>query len=288
MIIEITDVSKIYKRNIKKFYALKNLFLQIKEGEIFGMLGPNGAGKTTTLKIIAGITNPSEGKVIIKGKPVGENSKWEIGFLPENPSFFKNLKAKELLNLVGDLFNFPPEKKKERIDELLRLVNLEKFSEEKISTFSRGMIQRIGIAQAIFHDPEILILDEPMTGLDPLGRRMLKNLILSLREKGKTIIISTHDLEDAENLCDRVALINKGELINTVEVNSLFFDSYEIVYIEDMMGNEKRIRVKESELWDSIEKIKQNNGKIKSITNKREGILEEFYLEHIKDTDLLL
>lgn len=288
MIIEITNVSKIYKRNIKRFYALKNLSLQIKEGEIFGMLGPNGAGKTTTLKIIAGITNPSAGRVMVKGKPAGENSKWEIGFLPENPSFFKNLKARELLNLVGDLFNFPSEKKKERIDELLKLVNLERFGEEKISTFSRGMIQRIGIAQAIFHDPEILILDEPMTGLDPLGRRMLKNLILSLREKGKTIIISTHDLEDAENLCDRVALINKGELIDTVEVNSLFFDSYEIVYVEDMIGNEKKIRVKESELWNSIEKIKQSNGKIKSITNKREGILEEFYMEHIKDTDLLL
>lgn len=288
MIIEITNVSKIYKRNIKKFYALKNLSLQIKEGEIFGMLGPNGAGKTTTLKIIAGIINPSSGKVLIKGEPVGEKTKSQVGFLPENPSFFKNLKARELLNLVGDLFNFPSEKKKERINELLKLVNLERFGEEKISTFSRGMIQRIGIAQAIFHDPEILILDEPMTGLDPLGRRMLKNLILSLREKGKTIIISTHDLEDAENLCDRVALINKGELINTVEVNSLFFDTYEIVYVEDLVGNEKRIRIKESELWDSIEKIKQNNGKIKSITNKREGILEEFYMEHIKDTDLLL
>lgn len=288
MIIEITNVSKIYKRNIKKFYALKNLSLQIKEGEIFGMLGPNGAGKTTTLKIIAGITNPSEGKVMIKGKPVGENSKWEIGFLPENPSFFKNLKARELLNLVGDLFNFSPEKKRERIDELLKLVNLERFAEEKISTFSRGMIQRLGIAQAIFHDPEILILDEPMTGLDPLGRRMLRDLILSLKNKGKTIIISTHDLEDAENLCETVALINKGELINTVEVNSLFPDIYEIVYVENEKGNEKRIRVKEREIWDFMEKIKQENGKIISLIQKGKGALEEFYMEHIKDTDLLL
>ncbi len=149
------------------------------------------------------------------------------------------------------------------------------------------MIQRIGIAQAIFHDPEILILDEPMTGLDPLGRRMLKELILSLRDKGKTIILSTHDLEDAENLCDRVALINKGELINTVDVNSIFPDTYEVVYYEDGR-DEKKIRVKESELWDFIERIKQNNGKIKSIIQQGKGSLEEFYMEQIKDTDLLI
>lgn len=286
MIIEISHVSKIYKRNIKKFYALKDLSLEIKEGEIFGMLGPNGAGKTTTLKIIAGIINPSSGKVLIKGEPIGEKSKSQIGFLPENPSFFKNLKARELLDLVGDLFNFSPQKKKERIEELLNLVNLEKFRDEKISTFSRGMIQRIGIAQAIFHDPEILILDEPMTGLDPIGRRMLRELILSLRDKGKTIIISTHDLEDAENLCDRVALINKGELINTVEVDSLFPDTYEIVYVED--GREKRVKIKEREIWGLIERIRENNGKIISIFQKGKGALEEFYMEHIKDTDLLL
>lgn len=287
MIVEILNVSKIYKRNIKKFYALKNLSLKISKGEIFGMLGPNGAGKTTTLKIIAGIINPSSGKVLIKGEPVGEKSKLCIGFLPENPSFFKNLKAVELLNLVGDLFGFSPEKKKERVDELLKLVNLERFRDEKISTFSRGMIQRIGIAQAIFHDPEILILDEPMAGLDPLGRRMLKELILSLKDKGKTIILSTHDLEDAENLCDRVALINKGELLNTVDVNSIFPDTYEVIYIEDRK-DEKKIRVKESELWDFIERIKQNNGKIKSIIQQGKGSLEEFYMNHIKDTDLLI
>jgi len=287
MIIEILNISKIYKRNIKKFYALKNLSLTINKGEIFGMLGPNGAGKTTTLKIIAGIINPSSGKVLIKGEPVGDRTKWLIGFLPENPSFFKNLKARELLNLVGELFGFPEKKKEERIDELLKLVNLERFGDEKISTFSRGMVQRIGIAQAIFHDPEILILDEPMTGLDPLGRRMLKELILSLRDKGKTIILSTHDLEDAENLCDRVALINKGELLNTVDVNSLFPDTYEIVYVED--GRiERKIRVREKDLWDSIEKIKQNNCKIKSISQQGKGFLEEFYMEHIKDTDLLI
>lgn len=287
MIVEILNVSKIYKRNIKKFYALKNLSLKISKGEIFGMLGPNGAGKTTTLKIIAGIINPSSGKVLIKGEPVGEKSKLCIGFLPENPSFFKNLKAVELLNLVGDLFGFSPEKKKERVDELLKLVNLERFRDEKISTFSRGMIQRIGIAQAIFHDPEILILDEPMTGLDPLGRRMLKELILSLKDKGKTIILSTHDLEDAENLCDRVALINKGELLNTVDVNSIFPDTYEVIYIEDRK-DEKKIRVKGSELWDFIERIKQNNGKIKSIIQQGKGSLEEFYMNYIKDTDLLI
>lgn len=287
MIVEILNVSKIYKRNIKKFHALKNLSLKISKGEIFGMLGPNGAGKTTTLKIIAGIINPSSGKVLIKGEPVGEKSKLCIGFLPENPSFFKNLKAVELLNLVGDLFGFSPEKKKERVDEFLKLVNLERFRDERISTFSRGMIQRIGIAQAIFHDPEILILDEPMAGLDPLGRRMLKELILSLKDKGKTIILSTHDLEDAENLCDRVALINKGELLNTVDVNSIFPDTYEVIYIEDRK-DEKKIRVKESELWDFIERIKQNNGKIKSIIQQGKGSLEEFYMNHIKDTDLLI
>ncbi len=288
MIIEIFNVSKIYKRNIKKFYALRNLSLKIKEGEIFGMLGPNGAGKTTTLKIIAGIIRPSSGKVFIKGEPVGESSKWITGFLPENPSFFKNLKARELLSLVGDLFDYPAEKKKRKIDELLHLVNLEKFSEEKISTFSRGMIQRIGIAQAIFHDPEILILDEPMTGLDPLGRKMLRELILSLREKGKTIIISTHDLEDAEILADRVALINKGELVNTVEVKSLVPDAYEIIYCEGEKEEETRINVKREELWDSLEKIKQNNGRIKTIMELGKGALENFYMDHVKDTDLLL
>ncbi|MGQ9619194.1 MAG: ABC transporter ATP-binding protein, partial [Candidatus Aminicenantia bacterium] len=246
------------------------------------------AGKTTTLKIIAGIINPSSGKVLIKGKPVGESSKWEIGFLPENPSFFKNLKAREFLSLIGDLFNFPEDKKRERIDELLKLVNLEKFSEEKISTFSRGMVQRIGIAQAIFHDPGILILDEPMTGLDPLGRRMLKELIMNLREKGKTVILSTHDLEDAENLCDKVTLINRGELINTVDVKSLLPDIYEIIFVDGENCNERKVSVRKEELWDYLERIKKGNGRIKSVLEQGKGTLENFYMEHIKDTELLL
>lgn len=193
--------------------ALHPLHLEVHEGEIFGFLGPNGAGKTTTLKMLMGLVFPTAGRARILGKDwTDPEVKAKIGFLPEQPYFYDYLTAHELLDYYGQLSGLPSADRKTRIEEILKQVGLLEIKGVQLRKFSKGMLQRVGIAQAILHHPKLVFFDEPMSGLDPLGRREVRDLMQKLKQQGTTVFFSTHILSDAEAICDRVAIINKGEL----------------------------------------------------------------------------
>src|SRR5580765_1209862 len=221
--IEIHGLSKSYavgfwKKQLRS--ALKSLDLTVNSGETFGFLGPNGAGKTTTLKLLMGIIFPTSGTATILGRDIGDPAvKRKVGFLPEQPYFYDYLSAPELLDYYARLSGVPAGTRQNRIGELLERVGLRDVGNKQLRKFSKGMLQRVGIAQAIIHDPEIVFLDEPMSGLDPVGRHDVRELIQQRKNQGKTIFVSTHILSDAEALCDRVGIIHKGELRGVGVVN---------------------------------------------------------------------
>ena len=193
--------------------ALHPLHLTVEEGEVFGFLGPNGAGKTTTLKILMGLVFPTSGSARLLGRDwTDPEVKAQIGFLPEQPYFYDYLTAHELLDYYGQLSGVPGKDRKRRVDEVLQRVGLIDVKGVQLRKFSKGMLQRVGIAQAILHDPKLVFFDEPMSGLDPMGRREVRDLMEQLKHEGKTVFFSTHILSDAEALCDRVAIIHQGEL----------------------------------------------------------------------------
>src|ERR1700745_2144265 len=214
--IEILGLEKIYmvgfwRKRPKR--ALQPLRLSVAEGEIFGFLGPNGAGKTTTLKLLMGLVFPTAGSARILGREwTDPEVKAQIGFLPEQPYFYDYLTAHELLDYYGQLSGVPGKDCRRRIDEVLQLVGLADVHGVQLRKFSKGMLQRVGIAQAIFHNPKVVFFDEPMSGPDPIGRREVRDLMEQLKLEGKTVFFSTHILSDAEALCDRVAVIHLGEL----------------------------------------------------------------------------
>ena len=195
------------------YRALDRLTLDIERGEIFGFLGPNGAGKTTTLKLLMQLIFPTSGRAEILGRPAGDvGVRRRIGYLPENPSFYDYLTAEELLGYFGDLFGYKGVDRRKRVADLLDRVGIGAERRLQLRKFSKGMIQRVGIAQALLNDPEVVFLDEPMSGLDPLGRRDVRALILELRDQGRTVFFSSHILADAEALCSRVAVLAGGRL----------------------------------------------------------------------------
>lgn len=213
------ELSKIYRTGFwmnKKLPSLNSVSLTVYEGETFGLLGQNGAGKTTLLKTLLGIVRPSSGRATVLGASLGDRTvKQRIGYLPENPYFYDYLTGWEVLNFTGDLFGVERSYQRKRIPELLDLVGLAQSAAKKkqLRQYSKGMLQRIGMAQALMNDPDLVFLDEPMSGLDPLGRYQMREIILSLKSQGKTIFFNSHVLSDVEKICDRVALLAKGELI---------------------------------------------------------------------------
>jgi ABC-2 type transport system ATP-binding protein len=223
--IEILGIEKTYRVGFwhaRPKRALQPLQLTVDEGEIFGFLGPNGAGKTTTLKILMGLVFPTAGTARILGHEWTDHAiKAQIGFLPEQPYFYDYLTAHELLAYYAQLSGVPGKDRKRRIDEVLQRVGLTDVKGVQLRKFSKGMLQRAGIAQAILHDPKLVFFDEPMSGLDPLGRREVRDLMEQLKQEGKTVFFSTHILSDAEALCDRVAIIHKGELRGVGAVEDL-------------------------------------------------------------------
>ena len=214
--IEIQGLEKSYKTGFfgnKLKQGLKPLTLAVEDGEVFGCLGPNGAGKTTTLKLLLGLVFPSGGTARILGCELGDiDVKRFIGFLPEQPYFYDHLTPLELLDYYARLSGVDGRERKRKVDAALARVGISESRKTQLRKFSKGMLQRVGIAQAIVHDPKLVLLDEPMSGLDPIGRREVRDLVQELNEEGKTIFFSTHILSDAETLCDRVAVLNKGEL----------------------------------------------------------------------------
>ena len=200
----------------RRYRALDRLSLEIEPGEVFGFLGPNGAGKTTTLKLLMQLVFPTSGRAELLGRPLGDLSvKRRLGYLPENPYFYDYLTAEELLEYFAALFGYPREECRSRAARLLDEVGIAGERRLQLRKFSKGMLQRVGIAQALVNDPELVILDEPMSGLDPLGRRDVRALILRLRDRGCTVFFSSHVLSDAEALCNRVAILARGRLVAT-------------------------------------------------------------------------
>jgi ABC-2 type transport system ATP-binding protein len=214
--VHIEELTKDYQVGFwrqRPYRALDRLTLDIEQGEVFGFLGPNGAGKTTTLKLLMQLIFPTSGRAEILGRPVGDlATRRRIGYLPENPYFYDYLTAEELLNYFGQLFGYGAADRRVRVSSLLDRVGIGKERRLQLRKFSKGMIQRVGIAQALLNDPEVIFLDEPMSGLDPLGRRDVRALILELRDQGRTIFFSSHILSDAEALCRRVAVVAGGRL----------------------------------------------------------------------------
>jgi ABC-2 type transport system ATP-binding protein len=214
--IETHELTKDYRVGFwrpRPYRALDRLSLRVEPGEVFGFLGPNGAGKTTTLKLLMQLVYPTAGRAEILGRPVGDMSiRRRLGFLPENPYFYDNLSAEELLDYFGSLFGYPAADRRVRVARLLDAVGIGAERRLQLRKYSKGMVQRVGIAQALLNDPEVVFLDEPMSGLDPLGRRDIRALILRLRDQGTTVFFSSHILSDAETLCSRVAIVAGGRL----------------------------------------------------------------------------
>jgi ABC-2 type transport system ATP-binding protein len=229
-IIEIENLTKDYQVGFftkKKVRALDGLSLTVRRGEVFGFLGANGAGKTTTLKLLMRLIYPSAGRAKILGRDISDITMHNrIGYLPENPYFYDYLTARELVGYFGRLFGLNNEEQKDRTEKLLTRVGLEEKSWNKqLRKFSKGMLQRVGLAQALVNDPEVIFLDEPMSGLDPIGRKQVRDLILELKSQGKTVFMCSHILSDIEVLCDRVAILRNGKLGASGKLNDLLKQS---------------------------------------------------------------
>ena len=254
-IIEIKNLSKEYEVGFwkkKKVRALDDLTLNVEGGQIFGFLGGNGAGKTTTIKILMRLLFPTSGAARILGADISDVKMHErIGFCPENPYFYDYLTARELLNYFGELFGFDSKTRKEKTEKYLTKVGLdEKDWDKQLRKFSKGMMQRVGLAQAIINEPEIVFLDEPMSGLDPIGRREVRELIHEQRERGATVFMSSHILSDIEALCDNVAILQKGKLVATGNLGELLTKKGEIGSFEINVSG-----VSAESLNDSIQNI---------------------------------
>ncbi|MFB3916551.1 MAG: ABC transporter ATP-binding protein [Terriglobales bacterium] len=281
--------------------ALKSLTLTVNEGEIFGYLGPNGAGKTTTLKLLMGLVYPTAGSARILGMELDDPAmKAQIGFLPEQPYFYDYLTAGELLNYYAQLSDVPAGDRERRIQSVLARVGLADAVHLQLRKFSKGMLQRVGIAQAIVHDPRIVFLDEPMSGLDPIGRREVRDLIQDLKDEGKTVFFSTHILSDAEALCDRVAVLHQGELrgvgvvadlVSRVsgKVEVLWEGSAAIPAVQALAeechiaGETARAIVPEEKLNAVIDLLRRLDVRLISVTPVR-STLEDYFVERLGTT----
>lgn len=232
--VEIIRLSKSYRTGfrMKRIDALRDLSLTIHRGEVFGFLGPNGAGKTTTIKILMGLTRPGAGMARVLGRPPHDASvRARVGFLPESPYFYEYLTAAEFLAMSAQLSGVPRSEVVSRTREMLRVVRMEHAAGKQMRQFSRGMLQRIGVAQALIHDPELVVLDEPMGGLDPVGRREFRDIIADLRDRGKTVFFSTHILADVEMVCDRVGIISAGRMVQLGRLNEILSEEVEAIEV---------------------------------------------------------
>jgi ABC-2 type transport system ATP-binding protein len=277
--------------------ALVDLSLEVRQGEILGYVGPNGSGKTTTLKLLTGLLRPDRGEARVFGHGLGERVwRHRVGFLPEHPYLYDYLTPAEYLDYVGQLFGMPAPRRRDRARELLAVVGLEDSADLSMRRFSKGMVQRAGLAQALMNDPELLLLDEPMSGLDPLGRRLVRNLILQQRSAGKTVLFSTHILPDAETLCDRVAVLRAGRLIRVGalgEMLQLDVSHMEVLLVapqqglpavqgevgRETVGDRVRLELEEVALGRAIGAIESAGGRVLGVQPVRQSLEDYFYRE---------
>jgi ABC-2 type transport system ATP-binding protein len=281
----------------KRRLALANLSLQVRRGEIFGYLGPNGSGKTTTLKLLTGLLHPDAGEVFVLGSPLAERSwRHRVGYLPEHPYLYDYLTATEYLDYAARLFGLPAAARRERSRALLERVGLARSAHVPLRRFSKGMVQRAGIAQALVNHPELVILDEPMSGLDPVGRRLVRNLIVDLKREGKTVLFSTHILSDAETLCDRVAVLRAGRLLEVgplsrilnidvshMEVLAAGLDGGALeapgIRSRQALGERWRLEIEEASLGAVVKGVEVAGGRILSVQPVRQSLEDYFFKE---------
>jgi ABC-2 type transport system ATP-binding protein len=282
--------------------ALRPLHLQVEQGEIFGFLGPNGAGKTTTLKMLMGLVFPTGGSAKILGMEINDpRMQAQIGFLPEQPYFYDYLTARELLEYFAGLSGVPAKERGPRSEEMLARVGLSDAADVQLRKFSKGMLQRAGIAQAILHQPKVVFFDEPMSGLDPMGRREVRDLMDQLRQEGKTVFFSTHILSDAEALCDRVAIIHQGELQgvgSVADLTSSVQNNIEIIWQGTSIpqslralgaechvaGNTVRAILREANQDAAIETLRRERVRLISVVPVRTS-LEDYFMQKLKPAE---
>jgi ABC-2 type transport system ATP-binding protein len=256
------------------------------KGEVFGFLGPNGAGKSTTIKILTGQIKPTKGLASINGVDVSApESRKKIGYLPENPSFFQFMSAYDYLHFTGRVHGMKDEEIKKNSKSALSLLGLEAVAKRPIRGYSKGMVQRLGLAQAMLHDPDLYILDEPMSGLDPLGRALVKKIVLQLKKRGKTVFFSTHITVDVEEICDRVAVLVHGKLAALENVATLLQRGIEgySVFGKDGSGDLKTYNVSPEELKGFLERLLREGFSVERIEPVRQN-LEAFFLETVEGT----
>ena len=304
--IKLENITKWYSKGFipKKVEILKGVTLTVNKGDVFGYLGPNGAGKTTTIKILLNLLKSDKGSAQINGIDVtNPKSRQSVGYLPEQPCYYDYLTGKEFLDYCGSLFRIQKQSLQKKIDELLEKVGLENARNTHLRKYSRGMLQRIGIAQALINDPEVLILDEPLSGLDPHGRKDVLDIIIEQKNKGNTIFFSSHILADAESLCDKIGIINEGVLIAEGDIDTVLdresaSAGVEIVYTTDLTGineefgkfgnidklHENKYRLTMEDKYhvnDILEKLISSGAEILSV-NRHRLTLEELYLKKIR------
>jgi ABC-2 type transport system ATP-binding protein len=301
--VEIRDLRKTYRTGFLgklRRTALDGLSLTVEHGEIFGYLGPNGSGKTTTLKILTGLVFPDQGSVSILGCSLADRSwRYRVGYLPEQPYFYDYLTAAEYLDYVARLFAMPKPARRDKARELLAAMGLEAAAGVPLRQYSKGMLQRLGLAQALINDPQMVLLDEPMSGLDPIGRRVVRNVILGLRALGKTVMFSTHILSDAESLCDRVALLRKGRVVRQGRIDEILTTDLarmEVlatggdppseeagvpgIHARHRMGERWRLEVDEASLAAVIGSVERAGGRVLSVQPIRQS-LEDYFIKEI-------
>lgn len=280
IIVETRNLSKVYLDfwGRKKKQALRSLNLDIKRGEVFGLLGPNGSGKTTTIKLLLGLLFPSEGEALVFGKPGTNVKKNErIGYLPEESYLYRFLTAEETLDFYGRLFDMPASVRQQRARELIEKVGLARDKKRTLREYSKGMRQRIGLAQALINDPELIILDEPTSGLDPIGTKWMKNLILELRDQGKTVLMCSHRLEDVQDVCDRIAILFDGELQELGSVEKL-------LEVEEMVQLTARgVKITESLKKELADVVSKHGGSVDEIDHPT-TTLEDLFLRIVEES----
>ncbi len=299
--LHIEDLHKTFSLGFipKKKKILKGISLSVNQGEIFGYLGPNGAGKTTTIKCILGLIFPDQGKIELFGHPhLSLRAKAQTGFLPENPYFYDHLKASEFLDFYSQLFTMKKKEREDKIKRLLQMVGLEQSADLQLRKFSRGMLQRIGLAQALLHDPSLVLLDEPLGGLDPLGRKEIRDIIVKLKEEGKTVFLSSHILQDIEMICDRVAILVNGEIVNQGTLHELVSEKIHFIEIVLSGVEEKELAglgeflsgpggrgllkvLKEENVDKVLELVQSRKGKVHSLIPRTET-LEDLFVGMVK------
>lgn len=278
-VVETQSLTKVYRDfwGRQKVRALKALDLEIREGEIFGLLGPNGSGKSTTIKLLLGLLFPTSGRALVLGEEATKVDKNErIGYLPEESYLYRFLTAEETLDFYGRLFDMPGRERRERTNELIERVGLGWARRRQLREYSKGMTRRIGLAQALINDPELIFLDEPTSGLDPLGTREMKDLILDLKSQGKTVVMSSHQLDDVQDVCDRIGILYQGELKELGRVD-------ELLRVEE----ETQIRcsqLSEAAIADLKEVMAKHQAEVKDISNPQ-STLEQLFLEIVRQSE---